>query len=331
MGLIVRGPREKPRRTSTVRVSTVAPTRTSPMGSPLESRYVAVFATSLLLALVLSPVASRVAVSLSVVGARIDGKRTPLLGGIAIYVACAAGILLFGGPARSQLAALLVIGLVIVAVGVIDDRQSIGIWKLLPELVIAVALVLSVSRLRITGNAVVDGAASVVFVVIVVNAVSHVDLANGLCAGLVAASCGGFVLVGLATDRYPVVVGAAAVGAACLGFLPMNYPTGRLFMGHAGNLFLGLAMAFFVLRLELGLEPFRVPILAPLLLIGVPVFDLALIVATRLLRSVDPQAATRSDHSLPRLVELGLSPGAATATLWAAQAGLVVVAMVITR
>ena len=298
------------------------------MGAFSTNRYVAVLATSMVLALLVSPIASRVALSLGVVGAEVDGRRTPLLGGLAIFIGCATAILAFGAQARGELIGLLVTGVLVVAVGVADDYQSLGVGKLIPELAVAIVLVLAVNRLNITGVAAVDAFASIILVVVLITAVSHTDLANGLASGLVAVSCVGLFVVGVTTHRYAVALGAVAVLGACLGFLPLNFPTGRLFMGHSGNLFLAVALAYLILRLDI-VGALWVRLLVPLLLVGVALFDLTLIVTSRLARSVGPFSGVRSDHILPRLTDLGLSSAGATASLWVAQGILAVLAAVI--
>jgi UDP-GlcNAc:undecaprenyl-phosphate GlcNAc-1-phosphate transferase len=110
---------------------------------------------------------------------------------------------------------------------------------------------------------------------------------------------------------------ALLVGA--LGaFLLFNFPPASVFMGDSGALFLGFAMATVTLSPE-GIRGSRTDVAAviagPVFLLLIPIFDTALVTASRLLSGRSPAVGGR-DHSSHRLVAIGLSERAAVMVLW---------------
>lgn len=165
---------------------------------------------------------------------------TPRGGGISIVIALlvAACVLGWRNPQQMVLIAGFVAGLVLVAgVGVIDDHRPLSPWLRL----VVQALAATVFALAVAGTWGELPIALVAFLAVMVlsNVWNFMDGINGL-----AASQAALVAVGLA-----VVMGgswgwlALALAAACLGFLPFNFPKGRIFLGDVGSGALGFALA----------------------------------------------------------------------------------------
>jgi UDP-N-acetylmuramyl pentapeptide phosphotransferase/UDP-N-acetylglucosamine-1-phosphate transferase len=81
------------------------------------------------------------------------------------------------------------------------------------------------------------------WMIVAANAVNFMDGANGLIAGSLAIVLGGLGLRSQGVEDAGVGLVLLAASAACLGFLPWNFPTARLFQGDAGALFLGAVVA----------------------------------------------------------------------------------------
>jgi phospho-N-acetylmuramoyl-pentapeptide-transferase len=76
-----------------------------------------------------------------------------------------------------------------------------------------------------------------------VNAVNLTDGLDGLAAGSVMITLGGFAYIFLKMGRMDMVLGCAVLAGALLGFLVFNCFPARVFMGDTGSLALGGALA----------------------------------------------------------------------------------------
>lgn len=235
----------------------------------------------------------------------------PYLGGPAV----AAGALLALG-ALNRLpdvgTAVITAGLLFLAIGLLDD-----FFPLLPgqKLVLqagcaAVPALLGLG-LPVTGIAAVDAFAGAVWILVVVNAVNLTDVCDGLVAGLAAIAFVGFALAD--PGSRPLALAAAG---ACLGFLLFNGPHASIFLGDAGSHFLGFWLAALALR-PLGLGLTRAEVLASVLILGVPLFELAFVVVVRVRKGV-PCWRASADHFSLRLQSAGASRWQTDAIAWTA-------------
>lgn len=100
------------------------------------------------------------------------------------------------------------------------------------------------------------------FVVIIIGTANFYNFMDGIngIAGITGVV--GFALLGAFTWRnnYSLhyAVYAVCMSAACLGFLPMNMPRARVFMGDVGSILLGFTFATFCCTLSRSLTDFAV-------------------------------------------------------------------------
>jgi UDP-GlcNAc:undecaprenyl-phosphate GlcNAc-1-phosphate transferase len=116
--------------------------------------------------------------------------------------------------------------------------------------------------------------------VAVTNAMNLIDGLDGLSAGTGAIiSLTLVVICWQAGQPSGVVIGVALLGAL-LGFLPYNFPPARIFLGDAGALFIGFALALCSIQgyRKAALMSFIVPLLA----LAVPLLDTLLSIVRRL-------------------------------------------------
>ncbi len=283
------------------------------------------FATAMTLSLALVPACRRLGRRCGFVaspaGDRWHARPVPLLGGAGIFAAVAIGLfllqrmpprpVLFGGAA-----ALFLLGL-------IDDRRPLNATtKLVVQFVVAALFVFFGEGLEWTGSATADAVLTVLWVVGVANAFNLIDNMDGLCAGVTLICGASWLAILLAAEPS----GAAFADAwylalllgAVAGFLVYNRHPASIFMGDAGTLFLGTNIAGLTLRTGGG-EPGAAPalaVVAPLLVLTVPLLDMALVTCTRLLGARSVVSGGR-DHTSHRLVAIGLSEPRAVAVLWA--------------
>ncbi len=171
------------------------------------------------------------------------------------------------------------------------------------------------------------------WVICLTNAVNLIDGLDGLAAGVVAIGGGalaiyGLKLIGLGllpADNIGPLVATIACGI-CVGFLPFNFNPARIFMGDAGALFLGLLMAASTMVIG-GRVPTSVPIsgvtyfffaplFIPLLILGVPLVDMAFAFVRRTARGKGFDTPDK-EHIHHRLVRLGHGPRRSVLILWA--------------
>jgi UDP-GlcNAc:undecaprenyl-phosphate GlcNAc-1-phosphate transferase len=315
-----------------------------------------------------TPVVRRCAVAWGAVAAvrerDVHSVPTPRLGGVAMFLGLSAGLLVarhtpvlhdvLRGSAEPR--GVFWGGLVICAVGVVDDRWGLDAFTKLAGQICAAgvmvtlgvqlsyAVVPGVGAVSISPDMAVP--VTVLLVVIIVNAVNFVDGLDGLAAGVVGiAALGSFaysyiLLASLGVLREaPGTMLAAVLVGVCAGFLPHNFSPARLFMGDSGSMLIGLVLAGAVtsaigqvdagsLRESTQSVPFLVPLLIPVAVLALPFLDLAMAVVRRTLSGKSPFAPDKL-HLHHRLLEIGHSTRRAVLLMyvWSALVGLGAVAL----
>jgi UDP-GlcNAc:undecaprenyl-phosphate GlcNAc-1-phosphate transferase len=155
------------------------------------------------------------------------------------------------------------------------------------------------------------------WILAVTNAVNIMDNMNGLCAGLGGIAAGWFALGAIAHGQYLVALLALAVLGALLGFLPFNYPRASVFLGDSGSHLVGYLMAVLALlpHFYSPLHAHRWAVLTPLLVLAVPLADMAWVVQLRW-RMGKPFYVGDNNHLSHRLTRRGLAPAQAVAFIW---------------
>jgi UDP-GlcNAc:undecaprenyl-phosphate GlcNAc-1-phosphate transferase len=77
-------------------------------------------------------------------------------------------------------------------------------------------------------------------------------------------------------------------------------------MGDAGSLFLGFMLAAVGIKLRFPHQPDSITWMIPILVLGLPIFDMTLVTVSRLRRGVNPWTTAGKDHTSHRLARLGL-------------------------
>ncbi len=183
---------------------------------------------------------------------------------------------------------------------------------------------------------------TVVWVVLVTEAVNLIDGLDGLAAGVALIAGLAFFLyasrqvdAGLLTGDTIGPLLAVVVVGVCLGFLPHNFHPARVFMGDAGALFLGLLLATSTLVVggrtndEFSGQTFFffAPVFIPFVILGVPLLDTAFAFVRRVVQRRGIAVADR-EHLHHRLVRLGHGHRRAVLILWAWTAVLATLALV---
>lgn len=283
--------------------------------------YAVAFFAAFLITFLLTPAARALAVRFGV----LDHPRTavkthkepvPYLGGLAIYAGFAGALVLLRlvtdfptGTLRS-LRGLLVGGALLGAVGFVDDFRkpeglSVG-TKLFFQAMASALLIHFDIRINFIQPQWLADLLTIFWVAGISNAINLIDIMDGLAASQSLVVALGFLLIAIPTEQVYVNVAAAAVAGACLAFIPHNMSKARrIFMGDMGSLMLGFLLA----GLSLGTAYTRVSevgVLAPLLILGVPVYDTFFVTVVRLKLGKSPFLGSK-DHLALKLRAKGFS------------------------
>jgi UDP-GlcNAc:undecaprenyl-phosphate GlcNAc-1-phosphate transferase len=237
-------------------------------------------------------------------------KPVAYLGGVGIAIGLAAALVFEGAWQDRSRLALAVPAAGFLALGIVDDLRPM---HALPKLAIQTALagiaVALGAGAHITGLAPVDAALSAAWIVLLVNSVNVTDVCDGLVAGL---SAIGLAMVGFVAPGFRGP--AWGLAGACAGFLLLNRPPATIFMGDAGSLLLGFAVAAATLRLFDTIAPGPAFVMA--LAAAAPfLFETALLVSSRVRKNL-PWWKGSPDHFSLRMQAAGLSKWRTDLTSW---------------
>jgi UDP-GlcNAc:undecaprenyl-phosphate GlcNAc-1-phosphate transferase len=293
-----------------------------------------VIAMSITMALI--PVLTRLAGRMHVLDApgprKVHVRPMPRVGGIAMVAGALVPLLYWLHP-DPRLPAFLAAALLLLLVGVWDDRAELGY---LPKFVAQVAAAVTVMAWggvlvhsitladRVELPLAVAVPLTLVFLVGVTNAINLADGLDGLAGGTTLLSCCAMALLALTIDEPFVATVSVVVAGSILGFLRFNTYPARIFMGDGGSQFLGFTVAVLSVLLT---QTTSTPISAalPILLLGLPILDTLSVMAQRVAEGRSPFSADKK-HIHHRLLELGFRHHEAVFVIYAAQGALFVAA-----
>ena len=280
-------------------------------------------------------------------GRRVHRRPTARLGGLGIYWGFYVAIGLatygqpfWGGSFRGDdfgLIGMMVGSSMLLIVGVMDDVYGLNATVKLGFQSTAGLLLYGfgwrIEHLGLPGlGAISVGILSlpltVLWVLLVTNAINLIDGLDGLACGLALVSTLSICVL-LAGTGGPLLLAAAALAGSLLGFLWFNLNPALIFMGDAGSLFVGFMLAAMPLRAGQLSPPGFFP-MVPILLLIVPLFDTFDAVRRRtrevargsrgpldFLRGVKRHVfAPDGLHVHHRLIRAGYSTRRAVALLW---------------
>lgn len=269
------------------------------------------------------PIVRRIAIRFGHVDFPGDRKvhSTPIvrLGGVAIFtgtMASAWGIWQFGGfnslPARNEILVMLLGGSAYFLLGFLDDLYSLSPKsRLFCQFVIATLVwsfgiridFITVPTVGIVQLGWLSLPITLVWIAGMVNAINWIDGLDGLASGVSAISS--MITVGICLymgEPSVALLAMCLLGSLC-SFLIYNFNPACIFMGDGGSYFIGFMLAVISVT---GLVKGAMAITIPLIVLAVPIFDMTLVIISRLLRRKSPFEADKS-HLHHRLLKVGLS------------------------
>lgn len=209
-----------------------------------------------------------------------------------------------------KLTIILVTSLSIVALGIFDDLKKLSAWAKLSVQVL-VALIVFGSGIKITlfiHNTFLNGLLSVCWIVGITNAFNLLDNMDGLSCGTAIISSLIFFIVAYSNNQFFVSTILVAFLGVLLGFLKYNFPPAQIFMGDAGSLFIGFILSLLTIlnTYYTNANPTIAPVIMPLLILAIPIFDTFSVICIRLRNKVSIFTADKN-HFSHRLLGLGMS------------------------
>ncbi|HID53826.1 MAG TPA: undecaprenyl/decaprenyl-phosphate alpha-N-acetylglucosaminyl 1-phosphate transferase [Anaerolineae bacterium] len=294
-----------------------------------------IFTVALFVTAVSIPWVRRLAVHLGFVDAparrKLHVAPMPLLGGLAIFGGAVIALIAFSGRLPSSVSGVLAAMTIVVLTGLLDDWRGLPAWAKMGGLLLAsVILILFDIRVKLPIPEALNIALTLLWLLGIANAINFLDNMDGLSAGISAVAASFMLLLGLVNDQFLVSALAAAVLGATLGFLRYNFKPARIFMGDAGSLFLGFLLALLGLQLRFPDNVSFVTWMVPVFILAVPVFDMTLVVVSRLRRGLSPNTPGK-DHSSHRLVQMGCTQREAVLIIYLITGATGMVAIFITQ
>ncbi len=283
---------------------------------------------------------------------KVHGTPTPRVGGIAVWAAFTAIVIVgylgvplvaslpwaatrLAGPVamlqeayrvESKLAAMMVGGALVFAVGLVDDilgNRFPVLLKLVGQVLAALVLVMGGIRTDVAVYEPLNAAITVLWVVGITNAFNLLDNMDGLSAGVAFVASFVLLLNAWLLGEFFISLVLVALMGSLLGFLVYNWHPASVFLGDCGSLFIGFTLASLTLlqRYVSHASSTLFPVLMPVLVLALPILDTTTVIVIRL-REGRPIYVGDSRHLSHRLVSLGMRPPLAVATIYLMALGI---------
>lgn len=275
---------------------------------------------------------------------RIHTQPIPRLGGLAIAVAFIATAVVVVRPHEPGLGWVLAGATFIVAVMLVDDVRGLSpIPKGIAQIVAALFPVAGGIEINDISNplnnpldpnillppvhvpSAVAAVLTVAWLFAMMNVINWMDGIDGLAAGIVAIAAS--VLAAVTLARMPgqgdISLLLVALAACAAGFLPRNWSPSSIIMGDTGAHFLGYMLG--VLAILGGAR-----LANAALVLGIPIFDAAWVIASRLHNRRNPMFFDLG-HLHHRLLKAGLSQPAIVLLLYALSAAFGLAALLLPK
>ena len=255
-------------------------------------RWLYVLLVSYLVATALTPLIRHMAVRIGALdhpsSRKIHESSTPLLGGVAVYLAFLIATLANTAGLATPLVlnegmlGVLAGGTLLLLVGVRDDIQDVPASVKLGVQIVGAAFVIWSGKLLtffphgLWGD-LLNVLLTILWIVGITNAFNFFDGMDGLGTGLAIIIAFFLGIVAFQTNQ-PVLgwVAVALVGAG-LGFLPYNFrpqASATIFLGDAGSAFLGFTLACLAVKGKWADHNPIVSVTTPILIFGVLIYDM---------------------------------------------------------
>ena len=273
--------------------------------------YFLTFALAFSLSLYLTPMVRKAALQFGIID-KPDGKlkqhSAPVayLGGLAIYLSFLISLALTFSFDKEVLG-LLLGGTIIVVLGLIDDFGVLSpVVKLCGQCIAIFTLMRSGIYIKLAFLPwYVTFPLSFFWLIGIINAFNIIDVMDGLSSGVAFTCSLTLFVVGVLNSSMVIAIMAIALGGSLLGFLRYNFEPAKIYLGDTGSMFIGMMMGSLAM---IGTYTSNniIACLAPVIILGVPIFDTLFVMYIRWLRGMSIIAGS-PDHFALRLRKWRLS------------------------
>lgn len=265
------------------------------------------------------------------------------MGGLAIFLAVVVVTLIFL-PLEKEILAILIGGMVIVIGGIIDDLKELRPkTKFIFQIIAGLILIYGDVKVDFITNPFTNDSSliylnwlsipiTLFWVVGITNTLNFIDGLDGLSAGVAMISSITLMIVagkGYTNNYISVIILSSAIAGGCLGFLPFNFNPAKIFMGDTGALFLGFMLAAITIEGVMK-SVATIAIVAPILILSVPIFDTTFAIFRRLLNGQSISAADKG-HLHHRLLNRGYSQRKSVLILYGISASFGLFAILVSK
>ncbi len=269
---------------------------------------------------------------------RVHSKPMPRCGGIAIFVSSLVALFVYYMITKDidtialnhQFLGYLIGGILIFLMGIIDDIFTLQArYKAIFEftaIFIVFAFGIRIENIGKLQLGVFSLPVTFLWIITVLNAMNLIDGLDGLAAGITSISALSLLMLFISTSSsLEAIIITAAIAGAGLGFLPFNFNPAKTFMGDCSSNFLGFTMACVtILGFSKGYTALEY--LAPVLILGVPIFDTLFAMIRRAIKR-KPLFAPDGGHIHHRLIKAGFSQRQAVLILYTITSTLCIIAI----
>lgn len=261
--------------------------------------------------------------------------EVPTIGGLAMFLSLSVSDILFlhGSPPGFLMCAFL-----LVACGACDDRCALSARvRFVVQAAVALAMAVFYGLVIHGLGRIFDGHAlalppllaypfTVFCVLGVINAMNMLDGVDGLAGGVAVTALCWFTTLSFLTAQAAQATFLLLLASSTVGFLVFNgryrwHRRASVFMGDAGSMMLGLALAWFAISITHH-RSVGVPVVPPITsvwIVGLPILDTVVVMSKRLLAGRSPFAPGR-DHLHHLLLQRKVSDATVTLLMVASSA-----------
>ncbi|EIT86930.1 glycosyl transferase family protein [Fictibacillus macauensis ZFHKF-1] len=245
---------------------------------------------------------------------KVHVKPMPRWGGLGIFIGVIAGYFA-SGLYEMHLNGIIIGAVIIIALGLIDDRFELSAKvKLVGQIIAAVVVASTGLKMDLLTIPFIDTfhldpwaayIATIFWIIAITNAINLIDGLDGLAAGVSVIVTITIAIMAGVNGNMMILTLALIVAASTLGFLLFNFNPAKIFMGDAGSMFLGYSISILSL-LGLYKSVTLFSFVVPIIILGVPVFDTSFAIIRRMANK-KPISAPDKGHLHHRLINLGMS------------------------
>jgi UDP-GlcNAc:undecaprenyl-phosphate GlcNAc-1-phosphate transferase len=243
---------------------------------------------------------------------KVHTEPIPRLGGIGIFISVLIMALITGLLKNPELRKIIIASSAIFLLNLFDDLKKNGInnrIKLVFQIIISIILYYSGIKISLfLNNEILRFFVTIFWITGIMNSFNLIDNMNGLSSGLGIISTLFFSIIFFQEGKNELMYLCLILSFSLSGFFIMNFPKAKIFIGDCGANFLGFILAAVSITGTYVVETrlTRLPVIAPILILSVPIYDTLSVMIIRKLKGYSIFRAD-TNHVSHRLTKMGLS------------------------